>query len=524
MSLQRAEVPDWLGAQRPRVWSAPPFTSSTGVEAIRICEVAGLYLDPWQEFWIEHSLGESPDWKCSKCPNRHPEWFTCPRHPRSALIHPWSAFEVGGVVPRQNGKGGVIEARELAGLFVIESERLIIHSAHEFATAMEAFGRMEDLIDGSPTLRKRVRSITHSHGSEGFILKNGKRLLYKTRTKGAGRGFSSDLLILDVAMIIADAMYTAILPTLIARPNSQVWYMGSAVDQAIHESGVVFARVHERGLAGGDDSLAYFDWSAADSIEDFDLERVNDPEEWARANPALGIRISLDQLHKSRRAFGSNRRGFAVEHLAVGDWPRTDDNLTKIIHPDAWDACFDPDSKPLDPICIAFDVSPERKYGSIAISGYRSDGLMHVEIDDCRGGSRWIIKRLKELNEKHKPASILCDGYAAGALVADIEAEGVTVVPMKASEHAQACGIFFDSVMDTDDEFPNGRLRHLGGEELDMAVNGAKTRPLGDAWAWDRKNSEVDLTPLVACTLALWGTVQRPQVVKASVINMRDWL
>jgi hypothetical protein len=37
------------------------------------------------------------------------------------------------------------------------------------------------------------------------------------------------------------------------------------------------------------------------------------------------------------------------------------------------------------------------------------------------------------------------------------------------------------------------------------AVAGAMTRPLGDAWAWSRKNSTVDISPLVACTLALWG-------------------
>ena len=33
----------------------------------------------------------------------------------------WSAFEVGVNVPRQNGKGGIIEARELAGLFLLGS-------------------------------------------------------------------------------------------------------------------------------------------------------------------------------------------------------------------------------------------------------------------------------------------------------------------------------------------------------------------------------------------------------------------
>jgi hypothetical protein len=50
----------------------------------------------------------------------------------------WAAFEVGLNVARQNGKGSILEARELAGLFLL-GERLIIHSAHEFATSLEAF-------------------------------------------------------------------------------------------------------------------------------------------------------------------------------------------------------------------------------------------------------------------------------------------------------------------------------------------------------------------------------------------------
>jgi hypothetical protein len=35
-------------------------------------------------------------------------------------------------------------------------------------------------------------------------------------------------------------------------------------------------------------------------------------------------------------------------------------------------------------------------------------------------------------------------------------------------------------------------------DELRAALKGAKKRTLGDAWAWSRKNSGVDITPLVS--------------------------
>jgi hypothetical protein len=43
------------------------------------------------------------------------------------------------------------------------------------------------------------------------------------------------------------------------------------------------------------------------------------------------------------------------------------------------------------------------------------------------------------------------------------------------------------------------------------APKGASTRPLGDAWAWSRRSSLVDVSPLVASTLALWACTGMPE-------------
>jgi hypothetical protein len=207
----------------PRLLHVPEFVSSTGEEACELAAMAGLEMDPWQQFVLTNALGEQP----------------------GGL---WAAKEVGVEVPRQNGKGGILEARALAGLFLL-GERQIIHSAHEFATAEEALNRMEH---SSRTARSwaRVKTIKHSHGQEGIYLKNGQRLRYKTRTKGGGRGFSADCVILDEAMVIPEEMHGALLPTLSAMPNPQLWYTGSAVDQESMEHGVVFARLRERAIRG----------------------------------------------------------------------------------------------------------------------------------------------------------------------------------------------------------------------------------------------------------------------------------
>ena len=44
---------------------------------------------------------------------------------------------------------------------------------------------------------------------------------------------------------------------------------------------------------------------------------------------------------------------------------------------------------------------------------------------------------------------------------------------------------------------------------LDAAVAGAGKRPLGDSWAWARWGLSVDISPLVAVSLARWGHATR---------------
>jgi hypothetical protein len=456
---------------RPRICHFPEVGSSAGREVIDLAAEAGLHLDPWQAFALERGLTEDEAGK-------------------------WAAFEVGCIVPRQNGKGGIIEARELGGLFILD-EAFIVHSAHQFDTSLEAFRRLLFLIENTPYLSKRVKRVSRSHGEEGIELMNRQRIRFRTRTAGGGRGFSGDCLIYDEAMILKSSSHSATLPVLSARPNPQVWYFGSAVDQDVHEHGVVFARLRERG-ARGEDGIAVFEWSAAPEGVELDPSNLpvglaDDPEAWERANPALGIRIPASYIDKERRSM--DPRSFAVERLGIGDWPATDEDADSVIPISAWRDLADPDSSIVSDLRFAFDAPPDRGSAAIVAAGRRADGLLHVEVIDRRNGLRWLLERLPELM-RHQPASILCDGNSpVASLVGELATLGVAVETVSAPELARACGNFYDSVM-------TAGLRHLGSAELDAAIRGAARRPLVDAWAWSRKNSKVDISPLVAATLA----------------------
>jgi hypothetical protein len=338
--------------------------------------------------------------------------------------------------------------------------------------------------------------VKRSHGEEGVYLKSGQRLRYKTRTKGGGRGFSADCVILDESMVIPEAFLGALMPTLSARPNPQLWYTGSAVDQEHMEHGVVFARVRERALQGEDPSLAYFGWSPPfEKPSDIPASVAGDAATWAVANPALGIRINPEHIAKEHRSM--DPRTFAVERLGVGDWPRVTGEDGSVISVKAWLSLVDPRSQPVDPLIFALDVSPDRSSAAVAVAARRDDGLVHVEVMKHKRGTGWVVDWLSERVSKHEPYATVLDGRGpAASLTADLENAGVVVTELDSSEHAEACGVFFDAV-------DQRTLRHLGTLEMTTALRGAVKRPFGDAWAWSRKSSSVDICPLVAATLAV---------------------
>lgn len=474
-----AQWPELLGSQSPRIRVVP----ADAVEHPRWGEVVefvarlGIVLDPWQLEVLRVSLMRTADGER------------------------WAAFAVAVCAPRQNGKNGILEVRELVGACLL-GERLVIHSAHLADTSKEGFRRLDEVIDANDWLGKLTRHIWRTNGHEAIEFVNGNRIRFRTRTRGGGRGFSGSPVIFDEAMYLPEVSMGSIMPVISAQPDPQIWYMGSAVDQTIMEDGVVFARVRDRALSGEAERLAYFEWSLdAETPDQVELELPRDMQKLAAANPALGIRISPDYLEAEWREL--DPRTHAVERGGVGDWPPVDGSAGQVIPIEKWDALADdPTSdgaRMLDPVALAFDVTPDRAQAAIVAAGRRDDGDVQVEVVDHRPGTAWVPGRLAELSERHEPVVVMCDAAGpAGSLLPGCVDAGVNVEPISAGDHAKACGLLFDKVDER-------AVRHLGGHDLRTAVKGATRRPLGDAWAWSRRNSSVNISPLVAATLAVWG-------------------
>ena len=463
----------------PRYHWVPPRTRSLGPDCVAHWKAAGGTVFGWQALVVDGILSLSAEGDGER----------------------WTTGNDGVCVARQNGKGVIEQMIEVYCAFEL-GYPVVMHTAHEFATSQEHQLRLTTFIQDCPHLHAKVKAkggYMFANGRESINLRNGSRIIFKARTKGGGRGYSGDILVWDEAMVLPSAVVAAQKPMLRAsraKFGPKTIYAGSAVDQVIHEHGVPFALIRERGIEKAT-GISYHEYSASfEHPDEMTDELLADRSWWALANPSMPDGLIAPE-HMAEEIATLPARTAAVELACVGDWPRTDGLSDAVIPLERWNELEDPQSEPSGPVCFVLDVTPSRTRGAIAVVGKRADGLVHAELADHRAGTGWIVARLVELNARHQPMAIVCDEQSpAASLIPALEQAGLMVHKVNGPEHARSCGIFFDVI-------EQGTLRHRGGPELLSAVKGAATRPLGERWAWSRKSSNIDISPLVAVTLGV---------------------
>lgn len=409
----------------------------------------------------------------------------------------WAARSTGREMPRQNGKGDELEIVELFGL--IERGESILHSAHELNTVSSAFDRMVGVLEGHRDLRNKVKRILRGLGQQRIDTKAGV-IQYRTRTKGGGRGLDDiSRLVIDEAQHAEREQLASATPILMANPNPQTNFVGTGGIEGMSEW---WWDVRRRALSDEPGDFGYLGHTAERLSAGMDMHDrppvdAHDRELWVLANPALAAgRGDMGFLEEQLRNLGPHL--FAREHLGVWDNPPAGAEGA-VISLDTWNALEDLGSEATGRVVLALDVSPDRKWSTVSAAGRRDDGLLHVESVVHKPGTSWVVGEMPELLRRAGCESVRIEkGGPAGSLISQLAEVGVDVVEVSTADHARATGQFIDAVND-------GTLRHLGQQSLRSAVVAAKLRATGDAELWSRRSSKMDITPLVAATLALGG-------------------
>lgn len=462
------------GPAPPRVRVAPHARANSWEDVADLAATLGIPLDEWQEQALEAAMGERADGR-------------------------WVSKFVGVSAPRQNGKSQLIVARALAGILLF-GEKVIIISAHETDTAREVWRRLIDVIEDNPTLEARVTGRMNAVNRESLTFGEGlaKQIVkLKARSATGSRGFSADCLLLDEAQILGKNAWGSIVPTMSARPNPQMWLFGTPPTET--DDPFAFTRVRESSMANRA-RHCWLEWAAEQGDD------IDDPETWAKANPAFGVRISLEACADDRSAMDDQQ--FCMERL--GMW-LTGPLVRGVIPLDAWDACGDELSMPVESFALGVEVAPDGVSASVALAGARADGSWHVELDEQRAGSAWVVPYVKRLIEGNPQIrAVVADaGSPSNALLDEFATARVKVTTPSVRDLGSAHLRMLTGVV-------TGDVWHIRQPQLNSAVAVATKRPLGDTgmWVFNRASSVSDITPIQAATLALWGaqnsTVIRP--------------
>ena len=482
------------GVQEPRFIHMPAHSVRNAAKATAmLCKAMGMPLDPWQVYALEAMMGIREDGS-------------------------WAAQEYGLICARQNGKSAILEARELAGLFLFGETR-IIHSAHNANTAKEAFDRMRGLVERTPWLMSEVSKILASPGQQAIVLKSGAKLTYSTRTKGGARGFSAPVVIFDEAQELTGEKLAAIVPVTSSFKNRQLIFTGTVLAGA-----TVFRGILERGRGGMSDDLGYAEWSAPEDSES------DDPVGIRMANPAIGYRPGLTVEYflsdfERWRAAGEEGR-YREERLSI--WPNQD-LVGSVIPVDAWVAGLSgwrPDPATSGGV-VGVAVSFDRKYAVVGIAVDSPRGT-YVECiaqtgdvgpdGVLRAGIDWVLPYLQGLQERRQPTAVVVDQAGpASTLVGAMQMMQLPVRVAGFQDWKAATNNFVDGVI-------QGSVEHSGQIQLTESAQGVQWRTVGENQVYDRKTSGVNVAPIEAVTLASWGLNPDPRSKQFFVMNLADYM
>jgi len=227
-------------------------------------------------------------------------------------------------IPRQVGKtfdvGGVVFADS-----IINPGTTTVWTAHRFKVARETFNEMRAWAKSSK-LAPHVEydDITTGAGNECIPFRNGSRIVFAARERGAIRGFTKvRRLVLDEGQILTELAMSDLVPTMNQAVNPQIVLMCTPPKPS--DPSEVVTRLRADALAGESTGVLYVELSAPPG------SRPDDRAAWRKANPSYPKRTPAKAILRMRKLLSPE--DFMREALGVWDEPG---GAWDVIAEDAW--------------------------------------------------------------------------------------------------------------------------------------------------------------------------------------------
>jgi hypothetical protein len=479
------------GCTEPRLWTKPlrPLNRQTtrGYEVIDFAEMIGEPLLPWEQWVVIHALERLRD-----------------GHYRFRTILVLAA--------RQNGKSHLKRIVSLWRMYNDGAKR-ILGVAQDVALARDQWNMCQDTIHDCPDLEEEWGRVRNVNGDEWFSAA-GCRYAIKAANRRAGRGGSNDEVNIDELREQQDwKAWAAVSKTTMARPDGQVWAMSNAGD----DESVVLNQLQEAALAGTDETLAIFEYSAPPGCE------LDDPAAIAQANPGLGHIITMRAILS---ALSEPPAVYRTEVLC-----QRVDALEGAVDAAAWKACGDPLGTMdglRDRLATVFDVAPDGKHCTLAVAARRTDGKVRTEVARTWASTEEARAELGELLAKIKPVAFgwFPSGPAAALapLLRDLAKKynrrGGQRVPGQLPEDGELSGqTVGEACQGLADLVKGHQIVHGAQPLLDAHINGSRKLVTGDGWRFTRRGGgHCDGAYACAGAVNIALTMPAPKVAKIRVL------
>lgn len=432
---------------------------SHGVEIGELARRLGFELMPWQFDWLDVATeyrvrGEIPYRKTAVC-----------------------------TVPRQSGKSVAVT--------VLATDRLTRwpdqYGVLTAQTRIAATNRLKHL---AKYLRESGidpdHRFTRGVGNERITLSNGSQIDVISPTAASAHGESIDFAIIDEAWAVNPVVLAGIVPAMVARPRAQLYVISTAGDQ----NSILLNEMTARARENPQGDIAYVEYSMPDDA------RIYDRERWPEWMPALGLTTSPASIEAALTVLSMPEAQRAFGNIAI-----TEDNAAAI--PAEWWAGSEADLLPAVGLSIAVDVNRSPPGWAISVAWPTETGI-HTDLVEHGVGLELspIPGKIRDLVERFRPAALGLDAAGpGGALLPDLQSLASDYrIPLKSfngRERSRSDVYFFELLRE-------GSLSHSKMLALEVAVEGAHADEKGEAWFFSRPSSYVDISPLLACSMAVW--------------------
>lgn len=389
-------------------------------------------------------------------------------------------------VPRQQGKT-ILAKAYITGWAEAFPGSLMVLIAQTGLDARRRLNELANALELSDRYAGNVR-VRRGVGNESIRWSNGSELWIAAPTETALHGSSLDLIIADETWSLPERILGAITPARSARPRSQLVMTSTA---GVRGHSPIMERFRDLALdPDGDTHVGIAEWSCPEDLDPFDesLWSTFLPSYFEEFFNLEGIRAASSTLaaHDFRRYYGNQ-------------WT---DAVLELIRPDDWIAAAAMVPRTTAP-ALAFDVNMPVPGAAIAAAfpHDRSGDDWHVELVDHRPGEHlvWLVDRMAELIRRHRPIAVLSGGGPIRGVAAEIrqlcEDAGVPFRTATLADHSAAAQLLLEGIRAT-------TVTHDDAAPLTAAATKAQPRVNENGWRIDRRTSTVDVSPLVAASLA----------------------